>query len=262
MSPPQSLSELERYFFDLYGYVVRHGALSPDEVDGLNAAVDRLNVPLPGGSLESQRFVGFLDGEQVFRDLIDHEAILEPILEMCGPKARLDHAYGIIMSPGTSGLGLHGGGTPHDPAQFYDVRGNHMYNGLVGVQWALVDHHRGDGGFCCIPGSHRANFPRPNGHPASWVVEVPMMAGDVVIFTEALTHATSTWTAPYARRSLLYKYAPGHATWGTQYQSTLAALSASGLLTERQQRLMQAPAVSRTSRSAEMFDLPLRSTLE
>jgi ectoine hydroxylase-related dioxygenase (phytanoyl-CoA dioxygenase family) len=76
------------------------------------------------------------------------------------------------------------------------------------------------------------------------VVEVPMMAGDVLIFTEALTHGTLTWSAPYVRRSLLYKYAPGHATWGTQYQSTLAALAASGLLSERQQRLMQIPAVS------------------
>ena len=244
VSAPQPLSDLERYFFDLYGYLVRHDALSPAEVEDLNAAVDRLSVPSPASGLDTQRFVGFLDGEQVFRDLLDHEAILEPILEMCGPKARLDHAYGIIMSPGTDGLGLHGGGTPHDPAQFYEVRGNHIYNGLVAVQWALVDHNRGDGGFCCVPGSHRANFPRPPGHPHSWVVEVPMMAGDVLIFTEALTHGTLTWSAPYVRRSLLYKYAPGHATWGTQYQSTLAELAASGLLSERQQRLMQIPAVS------------------
>ncbi len=239
----QPLSDYERYFFDLYGYVVRHEALSPAEVDDLNAAIDRLGVPTPGDSLESQRFVGFLDGEQVFRDLIDHESILEPILEMCGPKARLDHAYGIIMSPNTGGLGLHGGGTPHDPAQFYEVRGGHMYNGLVAVQWALVDHQPGDGGFCCVPGSHRANFQRPNGHPSSWVVDVPMLAGDVVFFTEALTHGTSAWRAPYVRRSMLYKYAPGHSTWGTQYQTTLAELAASGLLTERQQRMMQVPAV-------------------
>jgi ectoine hydroxylase-related dioxygenase (phytanoyl-CoA dioxygenase family) len=244
VSAPQPLSDLERYFFDLYGYVVRHDALSPAEVDALNVAIDELHVPTPAASLESQRFVGFLDGDQVFRDLMDHEAMLEPILEMCGPKARLDHAYGIVMSPGTSGLGLHGGGTPHDPAQFYEVRGNRMYNGLVSVQWALVDHHRGEGGFCCIPGSHRANFALPSHPPKSWVVEVPLMAGDVVIFTEGLTHATATWLAPYERRSLLYKYAPGHSTWGTQYQSTLAALSASGLLSERQQRLMQPPAVS------------------
>jgi len=241
---PLPLSDLERYFFDLYGYVVRHDALSPAEVDDLNAAIDRLGVAPPGSSLESQRFVGFLEREQVFRDLIDHEGVLEAIIEMCGPTARLDHAYGIIMAPGTDGLGLHGGGTPHDPAQFYDVRGTRMYNGLVAVQWALVDHNPGDGGFCCVPGSHRANFARPAGHPRSWVVDVPMLAGDVVIFTEALTHGTSSWRAPYTRRSMLYKYAPGHSSWGIQYQSTLAALAASGLLTERQQRLMQIPAVS------------------
>lgn len=244
VSEPQPLSDLERYFFDLYGYVVRHGALSPDDVDALNRAIDGLHLPTAGSSIESQRFVGFLERDQIFRDLLDHEAVLEPILEMCGPTARLDHAYGIVMSPGTNGLGLHGGGTPHDPSQFYEVRGNRMYNGLVSVQWALVDHLPGDGGFCCIPGSHRANFPRPADHPPSWVVDVPLRAGDVLIFTEGLTHGTSTWRGDGPRRTLLYKYAPGHAAWGTQYQTTLASLAASGLLTERQQRLVHIPAVS------------------
>jgi len=241
---PQPLSDLERYFFDLYGYLVRHDALSPDEVDAANRAIDDLQLAPPGRDLGSQRFTGFLEGAQIFRDLIDHDAVLEPVLEMCGATARLDHAYGIVMGTGTGGLGLHGGGTPHDPAQFYDVRGGRMYNGLVAVQWALVDHDRGDGGFMCIPGSHRANFALPAGVPDSWPVVVPMQAGDLVFFTEGLTHATATWRAPYERRSLLYKYAPGHSTWGTQYTSTLASLARSGLLTERQQRLMQIPAVN------------------
>ncbi|HUF99016.1 MAG TPA: phytanoyl-CoA dioxygenase family protein [Ilumatobacter sp.] len=243
MSGAQPLTAHERYFFDLYGYVVRYGALTDDELDDLLGAVARLNVPPPGNDLGSQRFVGFLEREQPFRDLLDHEAILGPILEMCGPKARLDHAYGITMTAGTGGLGLHGGGTPHDPAQFYEVRGNQMYNGLVAVQWALVDHARGEGGFLCVPGSHRANFGRPEGHPANWAVEIPLQAGDVVIFTEALTHGTSPWRAEHDRLSMLYKYAPGHSTWGTQYQTTLASLAAGGLLTDRQRKLMQIPAV-------------------
>ena len=240
---PQPLTDLERYFFDLYGYLVRHDALSPGEVDAANRAIDDLPLAPPGHDLGSQRFTGFLEGAQIFRDLLDHDAVLEPVLEMCGATARLDHAYGIVMGTGTGGLGLHGGGTPHDPAQFYDVRGGRMYNGLVAVQWALVDHDRGDGGFMCIPGSHRANFALPAGVPDSWPVVVPMRAGDVVFFTEGLTHATATWRAPYERRSLLYKYAPGHSAWGAQYASTLASLARSGLLTERQQRLMQTPAV-------------------
>lgn len=237
------LTAHERYFFDLYGYVVRYGALGDDELDELLGAADRLGRPKPGRDLSSQRFVGFLEREQAFRDLIDHEAILDPILEMCGPKARLDHAYGIAMTAGTGGLGLHGGGSPHDPAQFYEVRGGKMYNGLVAVQWALVDHTRGDGGFLCIPGSHRGNFDRPDGHPSNWAVEIALQAGDVVIFTEALTHGTSPWRAEHDRLSMLYKYAPGHSAWGTQYQTTLADLAKSGVLSARQQRMMQIPAV-------------------
>lgn len=243
MPGPQPFTDVERYHFDLYGYVVRRGALADHELDALLDGVRRLAVPSPGASVQSQRFVGFLDSDPIFRDLLDHEGVLEPILELCGPKARLDHAYGIVMAPGTSGLGLHGGGTPHDPAQFYEVRNGRMYNGLIGVQWALVDHAPGSGGFCCVPGSHRANFALPAGADPGLVVTVPLYAGDVLFFTEGLTHGTATWNAPHDRLALFYKYAPGHACWGVQYTSTLRDLAASGLLTDRQQRLMQIPAV-------------------
>jgi hypothetical protein len=239
----EPFTDVERYHLDLYGYVVRRGALAGDEVAALVDATRRLGLPSPGTSIQSQRFTGFLERDQRFRDLLDHPAILVPVLEMCGAKARLDHAYGIVMAPGTDGLGLHGGGTPHDPAQFYDVRNGRMYNGLVGVQWALVDHPAGAGGFCCIPGSHRANFPLPASANPGMVVSVPLFTGDVLFFTEGLTHGTSTWNAPYDRLALFYKYAPGHSCWGTQYTTTLKELSESGLLTDRQRRLMQIPAV-------------------
>ncbi len=243
MSQVQPLTDHERYFFDLYGYVVRHDALDDQELTALNGAVDALRLPSPAASIDSQRFRGFMDRDQVFRDLLDHDAVLAPIVEMCGSFVRLDHAYGIVMAPGTGGLGLHGGGTPHDPAQFYDVRGGRMFNGLVVAQWALVDHPRGAGGFCCVPGSHRANFPRPSDTPASWVVDVALQAGDVVFFTEGLTHGTSRWTADHERRALLFKYCPGHSTWGTGYTSVLAELASSGLFTDRQRRLLQPPSV-------------------
>lgn len=240
---PQPFTDVERYHFDLYGYVVRRAVLDAAELATLAAAVRHLDLPSPGTSIQSQRFVGFLERDQIFRDLLDREAVLDPVLELCGPRARLDHAYGIVMAPGTSGLGLHGGGTPHDPAQFYEVRNGRMYNGLIGVQWALVDHAPGQGGFCCIPGSHRANFGLPAEANPGLVVTVPLYAGDVLFFTEGLTHGTSTWQAPYDRLALFYKYAPGHSTWGVQYTTTLKALAESGLLTDRQRRLMQIPAV-------------------
>lgn len=236
-----SMSAEERYFFDLYGYLVRYDALDPAEVAELNRSIDALDVPRPGTTIQDQRFTGFLEADRVFRDLIDHPAILEPILELCGSRARLDHAYGIHMAPGTTGLSLHGGGTPHDPCQFYEVVGGTIFNGLVAVQWPLVDQGPGVGGFRCVPGSHRASFPVPARLPQDWVVDVSLSAGDVVIFTEALTHGTAPWSGSTDRRSLLYKYSPGHLAWSSQHTTTLAELSRRDDLTDVQRRLLVPP---------------------
>jgi ectoine hydroxylase-related dioxygenase (phytanoyl-CoA dioxygenase family) len=157
-------------------------------------------------------------------------------VELCGPTLRLDHTYGIVMAAGTSGLGLHGGATPFDPAQFYVVNGGRISCGLVAVQWALVDHRPGEGGFCCIPGSHKASFRLPDPAPASLAVEVPLVAGDVVIFTEALVHGTLPWRAAHERRTLLYKYSPGSSSWGKD--ETLPP-NLARLLTERQRLLFE-----------------------
>ena len=238
------LTDHERYFFDVHGYVVRRGVLHRNEVQALNTAVDLLHLDEPRSDIRGQRFTGHLLGARCLRDLIDHPAVFDVLVDLCGEYLRLDHAYGIVMNPGTSGLGLHGGGTPHDPAQYYDVRGGRIYNGLVAVQWALVDHRSGDGGLGCIPGSHKAHFELPAPTPRDWITEVAMEAGDVVFFTEALTHCTLPWNSLEQRRTLLYKYAPGHLAWGVNYGADLRELVLSGVLTERQRVLMDPPSVS------------------
>jgi hypothetical protein len=235
-----AMTDAERYSFDIQGYLVRRGALSTNEVRLLRLAVVELGLDRAGDSLGSQRFNGHLARDRSFRDLLDHPAVLDVVLELCGPNVRLDHAYGIIMAPGTAGLGLHGGGFPPDPAQHYRVEGGRIFNGLVAVQWALVDHRPGEGGFGCVPGSHKANFALPAEHDPALVTEVPMAAGDFVVFTEALTHCTIPWRGTGERLSLLYKYSPGHLAWGPDYEE-LQALAP--LLTDRQRRLLQKPAV-------------------
>ncbi|MCU1500773.1 MAG: protein involved in biosynthesis of mitomycin antibiotics/polyketide fumonisin [Ilumatobacteraceae bacterium] len=234
------MTDGERYSFDVQGFLVRRGALSAHEVRLLRLAVVELGLPRAGDSIQSQRFNGHLAHDRTFRDLIDHPAIVHVLTELCGPNVRLDHAYGIIMSPGSAGLGLHGGATPHDPAQHYRVEGGRIFNGLVAVQWALVDHRPGEGGFGCIPGSHRANFALPQEHDPGLVTEVPMAAGDLVVFTEALTHCTIPWRGTGERLSLLNKYSPGHLAWGPDYED-LQALAP--LMTDRQRRFLQKPAV-------------------
>lgn len=234
-----AMTDAERFRFDLRGYLVRRGALSAGEVEALNAAIDVLDLPPPGDSIASQRFTDFLTVARRFRDLIDHPAVLGVVRETCGPNVRLDHVYGIVMRWGTSGLGLHGGGTPFDPPQHYRADGGRIRTGLMAAQWALVDHVAGQGGFVCIPGSHKSSFPVPGGLDPDLVVEVPLQAGDVVIFTEALTHGTAPWLRPQDRRALLYKYSPGHAA----YSHAAWPPELLERCTDRQRLLLQPPSV-------------------
>jgi hypothetical protein len=233
------MTEAERFRFDLQGFLVRRGAISAGDVAALNAAVEVLDVPRPGPDLASQRFTDFLPIARRFRDLIDHPAVLEVVRETCGPNVRLDHAYGIVMSRGTSGLGLHGGGTPFDPAQHYRVDGGRIRTGLIAAQWALVDHPPGGGGFMCVPGSLKSGYPLPSTFDRDLVAEIPLAAGDVVVFTEALTHGTLPWQHDQQRRTLLYKYSPGNSAYSdVRWPDELVASC-----TERQRLLLQPPSV-------------------
>jgi ectoine hydroxylase-related dioxygenase (phytanoyl-CoA dioxygenase family) len=235
----------ERYRFDLQGFLVRRGALDLTEVTELNEAVHHLGLGTPNNhDIMSQRFSNHLGRHPAFVRLLDHSAVIDIVAELCGRSARLDHAYGIVMDPGNSGLDLHGGGTPWDPAQYYAVDRYGMHTGLIAVQWAISTAKRGDGGFACVPGSHKASYapPRGLGLDDPVVVEVPLGAGDVVIFTEALTHGTLPWRGANQRRTLLYKYSPGSSSWSDNHEPPVGLDLMS--LTVRQQRLFQKPSVA------------------
>jgi hypothetical protein len=234
------MTEAERYRFDVMGYLVRRGALSDDEVAAALEACSIADRPVPGADLMSQRFSGYLDRHPAFRHLIDHPAVFDIVREVCGQNVRLDHTYGIQMVAGTSGLGLHGGGAPFDPAQYAISRDGRMHHGLVAVMWALVDHPFGTG-FRCVPGSHHASFPLPHGVD-DLVVSVALRPGDVVVFSEALTHGTLPWTEEHDRLALLYKYAPGHLCW-SEYTGWSDAIRQG--CTPRQRLLLQPPSVGR-----------------
>jgi ectoine hydroxylase-related dioxygenase (phytanoyl-CoA dioxygenase family) len=204
----------------------------------LNAAVDDLSLPPPADTIQSQRFTGHLLRSPHFVALLDHAAVFDVLVELCGPQLRLDHTYGIVMAPQTEGLGFHGGATPFDASRFYLVRNGSISCGLVAVQWCLVDHPLEGGGFRCVPGSHKADFVAPDPLPAELVSDVDLGAGDVIIFSEALTHATARWRLPYERRTLLYKYSPGNSSWG---KDEVLEPELAPRLTARQRLLFEPP---------------------
>ena len=148
-----------------------------------------------------------------------------PVLRLrLGDAFRLDRLYGMYMLKGMTYGPLHadyGATAPQSglqPGEYYAFRTNQIYEGFIVVAWALTDSGGENGGFCCIPGSHKSNYRLPpqiganfEGSPHIAIPEMP--AGSVILFTESLTHGTARWHAEHLRRTLLYKYCISNLTW-------------------------------------------------
>ena len=241
------MTDEERYLFDLQGYLVVENAIEPDALAEMNAWIDAQEDMSRDG-----RAGNLLTWGPRFRALLDNPVVLPHLKEVLGETLRLDHDYAIFSERGGQGLNLHGGGTPYDPAQYYHCYNGRMYCGLTVASYALTDIPPGAGGLAAIPGSHKSCFPCPRDiklfeKPSPIVRQVPMRAGDCVIFTEALTHGTFPWNADHPRRSLFFKYSPKHLTWAKRYyfpaEGRPDVQAIEGELTEAQRILLDPPSV-------------------
>ncbi|AFY47920.1 protein involved in biosynthesis of mitomycin antibiotics/polyketide fumonisin [Nostoc sp. PCC 7524] len=214
------MTEFERYLFDLQGFLIIENALSSDHIQALNLVLDQQIALHNQPERSFFRFDGLLPWGEAFQALIDHPRITPYLKELIGEQFRLDHDYVHVIRQGIGPIGsqLHGGGTPYDPCQYYLFKNGNMYNGLTAVAYELNDVHPGEGGFACIPGSHKSNLPLPEEwrnleFPCSCVQAVTVKAGSAIIFTEALTHGTLPWRGVSDRRTLFYKYSPHPSAW-------------------------------------------------
>ena len=191
---------------------------------------------------------GFLDWGEPFCNLLDHPAIMPLLRLRLGDAFRLDRLYGMYMRKGMSYFGLHadyGASAPQSdvqPGEYYGFRTNQIYEGFIVVAWALSDAGPEQGGFCCIPGSHKSNFKLPrdisdNFEESPHVIIPSMPAGSVILFSEALTHGTASWHAEHERRVLLYKYCVSHLAWTSKRVEAPTSVE----LTPRQQILLREP---------------------
>jgi hypothetical protein len=234
----------EKFMFDLEGYFIIRNVLTTDEVAELNALADeKLSAESRDGMRRTRSLCHW---GAPFRKLIDHPKVVPYLLDLMGPKFRLDHDYCIFMEKGATGGGLHGGETDSEADHWYRYKDGVMRNGLSVLTFALAPAGAGDGGFACIPGSHKSNFPRvipPEvrrfERRPHYVVQPEVEAGDALFFTESLIHGTMPWTADHERRAVLYKYSPGNSAWSDRYYN----LDDFEELTEQQKRILAPPSV-------------------
>ena len=237
------MTDQERYLFDLQGYLVVPNALTTGQIASLNATLDEQIACEVAPDASTHRFLTPLSWGQPFVDLLDNPTVEPHLTEILGDGFRVDHVYLDVIRSGLSPIGatLHGGGTPFDRVNFYDFRNGRMYSGLFVVAYNLADVGAEDGGFACVPGSHKSNYP----FPPEWrdltdrqpfVERITGPAGTAVLFTEALTHGPLPWSGTHERRTLFYKYHHRGGAWSHNYPL------ADGLtVTERQRRILQPP---------------------
>ena len=64
---------------------------------------------------------------------------------------------------GGAGVHLHASGVTPSETNHYTFRNGRCYSEYINVAWQLRDVTAADGGFCCIPGSHKGVYPVPKG---------------------------------------------------------------------------------------------------
>jgi len=149
------MTEEERYLFDIRGYMILNQVLNEQELATLNATFDERQVKSENPSAGRARYWNLISWGKDYRNLIDHPTLVPYLEGILGDDFRLDHDYAEHMIEGGAGE-LHFNGTPYSTMYHYNVQDDKIHCGLVSVAWALKDVPSGAGGFCCIPGSHRA----------------------------------------------------------------------------------------------------------
>lgn len=249
MEYPIEMTEDERYLFDLNGFLIVRGVLTPEEVEEANAAIDRHAHEMVERSdsdlrnaKEGTRFFGQGPGRmdlgrclewgkedsRVFKSILAHPRLVPIFHGILGKGYRMDHLPMILaQNGGSEGFQLHGGTVDCTSGEYNPHLAYHCHHGtirsaLLGCNVILRDHNPGDGGFCIVPGSHKSNFKMPKGMVdgekyEEFIIQPATKAGDVILFSEGTVHGAKEWTSSVQRRTALFRFSPATHVYGRSY---------------------------------------------
>ena len=231
------MNETQRYWFDTQGYFIVPNVLSEADLVGLRSTMGPA-VEQHDPNAEHVNPLHWSPEWRALMDLPPLRAILESLVgnhelrkfrqtkygEQFLPTYRLDHInVHQHVEKGFPGMNLHGGWNTSGGSQSFRYHDGDFYNGLVVVSFEMFDTEANGGGFCCIPGSHKANLPLPSGWSekggdADGLLKgISAKAGDAVIFTETLVHGTLPWKVDAPRETAFYKFSPHGTSWTADY---------------------------------------------
>jgi len=229
------MDDLQRYLFDLQGFIVLEDVLPRAVVQQLEASMDQLEARDAKGELPSHvvrsklrsseelYLSNIVEAGPEFEPLIDLPAVVDVIREVSLGLFRLNHTYAIYhwkngVTP------LHMAGTPIHPKAHYEARNGQIFWTLTKAVFPIANHRVEDGCFAVVPGSHKANFPRPKitGDHEPGLIPLEASPGDVILFTEAMTHGSFPNLSGRCRKSLFYCYSVGYMPDWTKFDLTFS----------------------------------------
>jgi len=227
--PDTTIDEKEFYFWDLCGYLVLRGVMDEEWLKAANEAIDKSEDRISANESEdlsrgSQTLAGTALPKignllqlpspycEPFRKMMSHSVVEHRLNWMGGSGSRCGGPTAFCSVKGTSGHAMHNNHEPLIPSRQYVFQNGRSYCEAVTATWQLRNVNHGDGGFACLPGSHKANYLMPPGVEScddhmGLVKHLPMKAGDVLFFMDgATTHGTFPWMSEISRRGMLTKY--------------------------------------------------------
>lgn len=241
----QPCTDMERYLFDLNGYLVIPQALSAEDLAACNATLDDVGG-FVGSAFRGNVFVhndpsrqeGIMlqqvyEAGAVWEKMIDHPAWFAKAVHFIGTDdpenfdghhgpAFIDECFATIRGPGQA-LRLHSGGHVGTIRTQYRYHAGRFHCGQLNVLVALNDIGPGDGATMVIPGSHKSNLRHPQTvaldrrdeqtsvDGVAGAVEVHLKAGDALVFVDAIMHGAARRVNQGERRMTVYRYGP---SWG------------------------------------------------
>ena len=237
---PQNPAQIENdYLFDLHGYRIVKNALTPAQVESINAWIDeQQNVQPPRragewiGDVEVHSYQGhdgtnyqnIVEGGAVFETLIDHPSWFEEVKRyICNDYHALSINECFLNVREQSGfIGIHSGGHVAAMAALNRHHTGRWMVGQINILMALSDIGPGDGATTIVPGSHKSHEVHPalraSAHKSYnddivagdqlGMTEIYLQPGDALMFTDGICHGSAARTNAGERRICIYRYSP------------------------------------------------------
>ena len=205
------LAEEQRQFFDDNGYMVVPDVLSPEEVEQLTQASDRMIESYNSDGAYVQMRPGIVE-EPDFHPLLACSPTVPLIIQLLSPNIHL-HTTAIIYKspqPTADEETIKQRGWHRDIGITEDLGHNNLIRAGIKVGYCLTDFHQPRSGFTMFsPGSHLEKTPLPiptdEVDPAH-AVDLCLNAGDAFLFENRIFHTSAPNLSNRTSKVIIFGY--------------------------------------------------------